>query len=76
MTFELTIWQLGEELALAIATGLFLGIAVGIKLYERYGADSKRTTGLRLTATARQATSAANLPRTATSKLGSCLEVR
>lgn len=67
MTFELTIWQLGEELALAIATGLFLGIAIGIKLYESYsyGSDSKRTT-----------TRAANLPRTATSKLGSCLEVR
>lgn len=65
MTFELTIWQLGEELALAIATGLFLGIAIGIKLYESYGSDSKRTTA-----------SAANLPRTATSKLGSCLEVR
>ena len=65
MTIELTIWQLGEELALAIAIGLFLGIAIGIKLYERYVADSKRTT-----------TCAANLPRTATSKLGSCLEAR
>lgn len=37
MTIELTIWQLGEELALAIAIGLFLGIAIGINLYARHG---------------------------------------
>ena len=64
MTIELTIWQLGEELALAIAIGVCFGIAIGIKLYESYGSDSKRTT-----------TSAALSPRT-TRKLGSCLEAR
>ena len=30
--------------ALAVAVGVCFGIAIGIKVYESYGSDSKRTT--------------------------------
>lgn len=44
MNIELTTAQFLGLAALAVAVGVCFGIAIGIKLYESYGSDSKRTT--------------------------------
>ena len=44
MNIELTTAQFLGLAALAVAGGVCFGIAIGIKLYESYGSDSKRTT--------------------------------
>jgi len=44
MNIELTTTQFLALAALALACGVAFGIAIGIKLYESYGSDSKRKT--------------------------------